>query len=115
MGVRGAEREDQNSAGAWWRGAVIYQIYPRGFRDTNGDGVGDLRGVLGFERRAGAERLLCPFELTGETTSMTVDRGGQLVMSLNDVAMSSPTTVMLSPFAGAILRLAPGTTTRGAS
>ena len=30
----------------WWRGAVIYQIYPKSFRDTNGDGVGDLRGIL---------------------------------------------------------------------
>lgn len=29
----------------WWRGAVIYQIYPRSFQDTNGDGVGDLRGI----------------------------------------------------------------------
>jgi len=29
----------------WWRGAVIYQIYPRSFLDTNGDGVGDLRGI----------------------------------------------------------------------
>ncbi|WP_017664745.1 alpha-amylase family glycosyl hydrolase [Porphyrobacter sp. AAP82] len=30
---------------AWWRGAVIYQIYPRSFRDTNGDGIGDLAGI----------------------------------------------------------------------
>lgn len=30
----------------WWRGAVIYQIYPRSFRDSNSDGVGDLRGVI---------------------------------------------------------------------
>ncbi len=29
----------------WWRGAVIYQVYPRSFNDTNGDGVGDLNGV----------------------------------------------------------------------
>ena len=29
----------------WWRGAVIYQIYPRSFQDTNGDGIGDLKGI----------------------------------------------------------------------
>jgi alpha-glucosidase len=30
----------------WWRGAVIYQIYPRSFLDTNDDGVGDLPGII---------------------------------------------------------------------
>jgi len=30
----------------WWKSAVIYQIYPRSFQDTNNDGVGDLRGIM---------------------------------------------------------------------
>ena len=29
----------------WWRGAVIYQIYPRSYQDSNGDGIGDLKGI----------------------------------------------------------------------
>ncbi|RVN55462.1 alpha-glucosidase family protein [Sinorhizobium meliloti] len=36
-----ASGSDEN----WWRGAVIYQVYPRSFQDTDGDGMGDLRGV----------------------------------------------------------------------
>ena len=30
----------------WWHDKVAYQIYPKSFRDTNGDGMGDLRGII---------------------------------------------------------------------
>ena len=35
----------QTSDGTWWKHAVIYEIYPRSFQDSNGDGVGDLNGI----------------------------------------------------------------------
>ncbi len=39
-------KEKRVSDAEWWRGAVIYEIYPRSFQDTNGDGVGDLAGIV---------------------------------------------------------------------
>jgi len=44
----------------WWRGAVIYQIYPRSFQDENGDGIGDLPGItrrLDHVARLGADAI----------------------------------------------------------
>lgn len=49
----------------WWRGAVIYQIYPRSFVDSNGDGVGDLPGItqkLDYVASLGVDAIwLSPF------------------------------------------------------
>jgi alpha-glucosidase len=49
----------------WWRSAVIYQIYPRSFADSDGDGVGDLPGITGrldHVARLGADAIwLSPF------------------------------------------------------
>lgn len=50
---------------AWWRGAVVYQIYPRSFRDLSGDGVGDLPGIidkLGYVADLGVDAIwISPF------------------------------------------------------
>ncbi len=49
----------------WWKRTTVYQIYPRSFADSNGDGIGDLRGVLGkldYLQSLGVETLwLSPF------------------------------------------------------
>ena len=49
----------------WWRGAIIYQIYPRSFQDSSSDGVGDLPGILerlDYVASLGVDGIwICPF------------------------------------------------------
>lgn len=49
----------------WWHGGVIYQIYPRSFQDSNGDGIGDLQGItqrLGYVASLGVDAIwISPF------------------------------------------------------
>ena len=50
---------------SWWETAVIYQIYPRSFQDSNGDGIGDLKGIssrLEYIQRLGVDAIwISPF------------------------------------------------------
>lgn len=58
------ETNAENPTHSWWKEAVVYQIYPRSFYDTNGDGIGDLNGIiqkLDYIKDLGVDVLwLCP-------------------------------------------------------
>ena len=46
----------------WWKEAVFYQIYPRSFKDSNGDGIGDLKGIiekLDYLKELGINSIWC--------------------------------------------------------
>lgn len=54
--------------GAWWKDKIVYQIYPKSFYDSNGDGVGDLRGIIAklpYLQDLGVDILwICPFYMS---------------------------------------------------
>ena len=49
----------------WWKESVVYQIYPKSFKDSNGDGIGDLKGItekLPYLKELGVTAVwICPF------------------------------------------------------
>ena len=52
--------QDVGQGGRWWERGVIYQVYPRSFQDSNGDGVGDLAGIearLDYVAQLGADAI----------------------------------------------------------
>ena len=48
----------------WWQNSVVYQIYPKSFLDSNGDGIGDLQGIIPkipYLKKLGVDVIwLCP-------------------------------------------------------
>jgi alpha-glucosidase len=65
MLVKSEKATQTTATREWWRGAAIYQIYPRSFADSNGDGVGDLPGItqkLDYVASLGVDAIwLSPF------------------------------------------------------
>ena len=55
-----AEHAPEKAPDPWWKHAVIYEIYPRSFQDSNGDGVGDINGItsrLDYLRELGIDAI----------------------------------------------------------
>ena len=59
----------------WWKNSVVYQIYPRSFKDSNGDGFGDLRGViekLDYLKELGIDVIWLSHRMTTDTISVII-------------------------------------------
>ena len=60
----------------WWKNSVVYQIYPRSFKDSNGDGFGDLQGIiekLPYLQNLGIDVIwLSPVLIPHRTTTVTI-------------------------------------------
>ena len=68
---------------AWWKEAVIYQIYPRSFCDSNGDGIGDIEGIiskLDYLKRLGID--IISFHRSMNLQMMTMDMTSVIIRIL---------------------------------
>ena len=62
----------------WWRGGVIYQIYPRSYQDSNNDGIGDLAGItsrLEYIAQLGVDGIWISPIFTSPMKDMGYDQG----------------------------------------
>ena len=64
----------------WWKNSVVYQIYPRSFKDSNGDGFGDLQGIiekLPYLQNLGIDVIWLSHRTTTVTISVITGRSTQ--------------------------------------
>ncbi len=60
LAAQSAPKAASSSGQDWWKNAVIYEIYPRSFQDSNGDGIGDLNGIterLDYLQKLGVDAI----------------------------------------------------------
>ncbi len=89
---------DRTAGRHWWKEASVYQIYPASFCDSNGDGIGDIPGILqklDYLQTLGVDVVwLCPgqFALLSFFTSL-VKRSSPSMLSARDVAMHANSNI----------------------
>lgn len=72
-----AGRNHKNPKRIWWKEASVYQIYPASFSDSNGDGIGDIPGIvnkLDYLKDLGVDVVwLCPGKVPNPTNQRVID------------------------------------------
>ena len=68
----------------WWHDAVIYQIYPKSFLDSNGDGIGDLKGII--SKRDYLEKLGITAIWLSPVQQSPMDDNGYDISDYEDIA-----------------------------
>ena len=80
----------------WWKEAVAYQIYPRSFMDSNGDGIGDIQGViskLDYLSDLGIDVIwICPIYQSPN------DDNGYDISDYKDIMKEKPDVLLFEPF-----------------
>jgi len=90
----------------WWKNAVIYEIYPRSFQDSNGDGIGDLNGItqrLDYLQKLGVGRHLADSlsslrrrRISAMTSRITRDRPTYGTMADFDRLVAEPANAIFA-------------------